>query len=77
MIAKVSPHHQITMVDVNKRALNLAKRIKANQIDNVIIKESDGLSQLKDSHFDYVLTNPPIRAAKKLFIVFLKKHINS
>ena len=67
MIAKVSPHHQITMVDVNKRALNLAeKNKKANQIDNVIIKESDGLSQLKDSHFDYVLTNPPIRAGKEV-----------
>ena len=28
MIAKVSPHHQITMVDVNKRALNLAEKNK-------------------------------------------------
>ena len=65
MIAKVSPHHQITMVDVNKRALELArKNKKANQIDNVTIKESDGLSQLEDSSYDFVLTNPPIRAGK-------------
>ena len=28
MIAKVSPHHQITMVDVNHRALNLAEKNK-------------------------------------------------
>ena len=65
MIAKVSPHHQITMVDVNQRALELArKNKKANQIDNVTIKESDGLSQLEDSSYDFVLTNPPIRAGK-------------
>ncbi|MGW9856754.1 16S rRNA (guanine1207-N2)-methyltransferase [Staphylococcus hominis] len=67
MIAKVSPHHQITMVDVNQRALHLAeKNKKQNQIDNVIIKESDGLSQVENEHFDFVLTNPPIRAGKNV-----------
>ena len=65
MIAKVSPHHQITMVDVNQRALSLAeKNKKANQIENVSIRESDGLSQLEDNYYDFVLTNPPIRAGK-------------
>ena len=45
MIAKVSPHHEITMVDVNRRALALAKRNQQkNHIDNVEIAESDGLS---------------------------------
>ena len=75
MIAKVSPHHQITMVDVNKRALNLAEKNKKQiKLITSLSKESDGLSQLRIDHFDYVLTNPPIRL--KLFIVFLK-HINS
>ncbi|GGG97818.1 class I SAM-dependent methyltransferase [Staphylococcus pragensis] len=67
MIAKVSPHHHITMVDVNHRALNLAeKNRKANHIDNVDIKESDGLSQVEDNSYDFVLTNPPIRAGKEV-----------
>lgn len=67
MIAKVSPHHQMTMVDVNHRALHLAeKNKKQNQIDNVIITESDGLSQVENEYFDFVLTNPPIRAGKNV-----------
>lgn len=67
MIAKVSPHHEVTMVDVNQRALNLSrKNKKRNRIDNVKVKESDGLSQVEDNTYDFVLTNPPIRAGKEI-----------
>lgn len=67
MIAKVSPHHEITMVDVNQRALSLSIKNKTqNHLENVEIKESDGLSQVEDNAFDFVLTNPPIRAGKKV-----------
>ncbi|WP_436862332.1 class I SAM-dependent methyltransferase [Staphylococcus caeli] len=67
MIAKTSPHHAITMVDVNQRALSLArKNIKRNRIDNVEVKESDGLSNVEDDAYDFVLTNPPIRAGKQV-----------
>ncbi|MGY0414319.1 class I SAM-dependent methyltransferase [Staphylococcus sp. mip270_02] len=67
MIAKVSPHHEVTMVDVNQRALNLSKKNKKrNRIDNVEVKESDGLSQVEDGTYDFVLTNPPIRAGKEV-----------
>lgn len=65
MVAKVAPHHQVTMVDVNQRALALAKRNKQkNHIENVEIVESDGLTQVEDATFDFVLTNPPIRTGK-------------
>lgn len=67
MIAKVSPHHEVTMVDVNQRALNLSrKNKKRNRIENVEVKESDGLSQVEDNTYDLVLTNPPIRAGKEV-----------
>ncbi|WP_029377930.1 class I SAM-dependent methyltransferase [Staphylococcus xylosus] len=67
MIAKVSPHHEVTMVDVNQRALNLSrKNKKRNRIDNVEVKESDGLSQVEDNTYDFVLTNPPIRTGKEV-----------
>ena len=67
MIAKVSPHHEVTMVDVNQRALNLSrKNKKRNRIENVEVKESDGLSQVEDNTYDFVLTNPPIRAGKEV-----------
>ncbi len=53
MIAKVSPHHSITMLDVNHRALALVeKNKKLNGIDNVIVKESDALSAVEDKSFD-------------------------
>ncbi|MEJ7247943.1 methyltransferase, partial [Staphylococcus epidermidis] len=42
------------------------KNKKQNQIDNVIITESDGLSQVENEYFDFVLTNPPIRAGKNV-----------
>ncbi len=65
MIAKVSPHHHITMLDVNRRALELAKKNKKrNHIENADILESDGMTQVEDNQFDFVLTNPPIRAGK-------------
>ncbi|ARJ51091.1 class I SAM-dependent methyltransferase [Staphylococcus lutrae] len=67
MLAKVAPHDCVTMVDVNRRALSLVeKNAKRNQITNVTVKESDGLSQVADETFQYVLTNPPIRAGKQI-----------
>lgn len=67
MIAKTSPHHEVTMVDVNQRALSLSrKNRKKNRIKNVEIKESDGLSQVEADAYDFMLTNPPIRAGKKV-----------
>lgn len=66
MIAKTSPHHEITMLDVNHRALALAEKNRVlNDIDNVVIKESDGLEAVENNKFDYILTNPPIRAGKE------------
>ena len=57
---------EVTMCDVNKRALHLAERnLKANNIDNVNIIESDCYSNISGK-FDYILTNPPIRAGKKI-----------
>ena len=64
-IAKVSPHHQLYMLDVNNRALALTGMNKTkNQIENAEIIESDCLSGVSDQQFDYILTNPPIRAGK-------------
>lgn len=67
MIAKIAPHHEVTMVDVNERALALAEKNKSiNHIDNVLILKSDGLAQTVDNNYDFVITNPPIRAGKQV-----------
>ncbi|MEB7431099.1 class I SAM-dependent methyltransferase [Staphylococcus chromogenes] len=67
MLAKVAPHDRITMLDVNHRALSLVeKNAKHNDIHNVQVLESDGLSEIGEAQADFILTNPPIRAGKKV-----------
>ncbi|MEQ2528948.1 class I SAM-dependent methyltransferase [Robertmurraya yapensis] len=57
----------IHMVDVNERALSLAKEnATLNNIVNVSIYESNCLDQVKHKEFAAILTNPPIRAGKKV-----------
>lgn len=56
----------VTMVDMNERALQLAKQnADANGISNVRIMKSDALEQVLGEGFDRILTNPPIRAGKE------------
>ncbi|MGG4411663.1 class I SAM-dependent methyltransferase [Niallia taxi] len=66
-VAKEGKDRTIHMVDVNERALNLAQEnAEINHIDNVLIYESDRLLQVKGNKFAAILTNPPIRAGKKV-----------
>lgn len=56
---------KIDMVDVNKRALHLAKmNAKLNGVD-VNIFESDAYSNI-NCKYNYIVTNPPIRVGKKI-----------
>lgn len=65
-LAKSFPKAFIHMVDVNQRALELAQEnATLNQLENVKIYESDRLLQVEEGGFDFILTNPPIRAGKK------------
>lgn len=76
--AKMWPKIQVDMVDVNERALALAKQnARANGL-GVTIFASDGYEQVKDK-YDLIVTNPPIRAGKKTVSAFLsgaKDHLN-
>lgn len=65
--AKLMPERIVHMVDVNERALGLAKEnAELNGIKNVSIYESDRLENTKGNKFAAILTNPPIRAGKKV-----------
>ncbi|MBT2689911.1 class I SAM-dependent methyltransferase [Bacillus sp. ISL-47] len=65
--AKLMPERTVHMVDVNERALGLAKEnAELNGIKNVLIYESDRLENAKGNKFAAILTNPPIRAGKKV-----------
>lgn len=76
--AKFWPEQTVDMVDVNERGLELAKRnAQLNHIRNVNIYQSDIYEQV-DKKYGLILTNPPIRAGKKVVSTILeqaKKHL--
>lgn len=54
-----------TMIDINKRALHLARRnILENKCNDILIFESDAYAKIEDE-YDLIITNPPIHAGKK------------
>jgi len=62
----------VDMIDVNVRALNLARsNASINKVD-VNIFESDIYSNV-DKKYDYIITNPPIRVGKKILYEILIK----
>jgi 16S rRNA (guanine1207-N2)-methyltransferase len=66
-IANELPERTIVMADVNERALSLAKsNTQQNEIHNVEIVVSDQFSNIDNRMFAAILTNPPIRAGKKV-----------
>lgn len=73
-IAKSFPRKTVHMVDVNTRAIELAKKNAArNNAENVEVYESDGLSSVKEEGFSAILTNPPIRAGKETVFRFYEE----
>lgn len=66
-LAKSFPNRLVQMIDVNERALELARENKqANGIDNAVIYKSDLFSEVGERRFAAVVTNPPIRAGKRV-----------
>ena len=70
-LAKKTNYKQIDMVDVNERALQLSKEnVKINNIKNVNVFTSNIYENIT-SKYDYIVTNPPIRAGKETIRKFL------
>jgi len=60
------PESAMTSVDINPRAVELTQlNCDQNHTESRVLV-SDGFSRLKESSFDAVITNPPIRAGKKV-----------
>ncbi len=67
----------LTMIDVNERAINLTKKNTEKHHVKANILVSDGFEHI-DKTFDHIVTNPPIRIGKeKLYQLFLnaKSHL--
>lgn len=73
-IAKILGY-RVTMCDVNKRALHLAtKNSLENKVETEVV-ESDTYNNIKDK-YDFIITNPPIRAGKNVVYKILDEAKN-
>lgn len=62
---------EVDMVDINERAINLAKEnILLNNVENAKVFISDIYNSV-DNQYNYIITNPPIRAGKDVVRKFL------
>lgn len=65
-LASVGENVSCTLVDVNDRALDLASQnAQRFNLENVIIKNSSCYEEV-DGYYDVIISNPPIRAGKKI-----------
>ncbi|SHJ91552.1 16S rRNA (guanine1207-N2)-methyltransferase [Hathewaya proteolytica DSM 3090] len=65
-LKKAYPNIDITMADVNKRAIELVeKNCQINNIENAQIIQSNCFDSI-EGEFDYIILNPPIRAGKQV-----------
>ena len=69
----------VDMVDINKRAINLTKEnIELNMVEASAFL-SNGFENV-ETKYDLIITNPPIRAGKKVIYRFFEdaiKHLNN
>lgn len=63
---------EATLVDVNRRALELARKNAKGCGVAVRLIESDGFANV-DGAFDHIVTNPPIRAGKKVVYAWFEQ----
>ena len=76
VLAKIL-HCKCVMSEINTRACELArKNVKFNGVNDLVeVKESDAYKNI-EGKYDVVITNPPIRAGKKVVYEFLLKSID-
>lgn len=75
-VAKLNPKCNVTMIDINERAVGLAdKNIVLNKVENAQCFQSDAFENVKNA-FDVILCNPPIRTGKKVIYPMFENSIN-
>ncbi len=65
-VARANRGACVTMVDVNRRALELCRANCGRNGVTAEVVESDGMSAVLGRHYDAIITNPPIRAGKQV-----------
>lgn len=72
VVKTLFPACEMICVDVNPRAVELAQLNAQKAHVDVKALVSDGFSSIRDSAFDVVITNPPIRAGKMVVYTFFE-----
>lgn len=73
-LGQAFPDRTIEMVDINERALELSKvNTEQNGVKNVEIYQSNIYENVENKQFAAILSNPPIRAGKKVVHEILEK----
>lgn len=78
VMKKLNPSCSVVSVDVNPRAVELTEINSQQNGCEVTAFASDGFADVHEQ-FDYVITNPPIRAGKKVIYQMFEeayKHLN-
>ena len=65
-LAKACPHATLTMADINERAVKLASDNARRNGVTAETLQSDGYAGLAGRRFDLIVSNPPIRAGKRV-----------
>lgn len=80
MLAKLIENANVTMSDVNERALELAKmNAEENKVKTRVKTLSSSAFDNINENFDMIVTNPPIRAGKDVVFSFYEgayEHLN-
>ena len=72
--AVLNPHLQVFMVDVNQRAVRLAREnSKGNGATNVVLKHGFLYEPVSDIRFDVILSNPPVSAGMKIVLPIIEQ----
>lgn len=74
--ADMAYNGQVTMVDINQRAVDLTKEnLRRNSINNAQAFVSNGFENVEDQDYDVILMNPPIRAGKKVIYPLVEETV--
>jgi len=72
--AALHPHLCVYMVDVNERAVRLAKEnAKRNRVGNVVFRSGYLYEPVQDVRFDAIFSNPPVSAGLKVVLPIIQQ----
>ncbi|MHA1229493.1 MAG: class I SAM-dependent methyltransferase [Candidatus Helarchaeota archaeon] len=65
VLADILPKSQVTLIDINQRAIWLCKKnVRLNNVNNVKVLSGDFFEKINET-FDLIITNPPLKLGKK------------